>query len=204
MILAAAGLAALFWLFGSLFGLFDFGGRTIDRSQPPLLVKLTDLSQYHAASANFEVIVDLEKDTKYVPSFIAGQRSLMVAAGSVDAQVDFSQLKDDKVQVSEDRRSVHIVLPAPTFTDVTLDNDRTYVASRSRGLLDRVGGVFTGNPTNDQPLYQAADAKLTDAAKNTDLLKLGETNTRNMLESMLRSLGFENIAVDFEQPPGTP
>ena len=163
LLLAAIGIAAVFVLAGNIFGFLDFGERTIDRSQPPLLVSLTDLSEYRAASANFEVIVDLEKDTKYLPDFIKGQRVIMVAAGNVDASVDFSSLKDENIEVSEDRKSVRITLPAPKLSEVRLDNDNTYVADRQRGLADRVGGVF-GNPVNDQTLYQAAEDKLATAA----------------------------------------
>ena len=73
LVLAAVGLAAIFLLAGNIFGFLDFSEKTIDRSQPPLLNSLTDLSEYRAASANFQVVVDLEKDTKYLPDFIKGQ-----------------------------------------------------------------------------------------------------------------------------------
>jgi hypothetical protein len=197
------GIAAVFMIAGNIFGFLDFGfgSKTIDRSQPPLLVELTDLSEYHASSANFNVIIDLEKDTKYLPDFISGQRALMVAAGTVDATVDFSGLKDENISVSEDRKSVTITLPPPTLSEVTLDHDRTYVESRNRGLLDRVGGAFSGNPSDDQPLYQAAETKLTEAAQASELRSLAEQNTRSMLESLLTSLGFEEVTVVFEQPP---
>jgi hypothetical protein len=199
LLLAAVGLAALFILAGNIFGFLDFSERTIDRSQPPLLVSLTDLSEYRAATANFEVVVDLEKDTKYLPDFIKGQRVIMVAAGNVDASVDFSGLKDENVVVSEDRKTVSITLPAPTLSDVRLDNDKTYVADRQRGLTDRIAGVF-GNPANDQHLYQAAEDKLATAASASQILDLAKTNTRAMLTALLTSLGFEHITVTFVEP----
>ena len=85
--------------------------------------------------------------------------------------------------------------------DVVLDHDNTYVESRQRGLIDRVGGVFTGNPSNDQPLYQAASDKLHEAATNSELRSLAEENTRTMLESLMTSAGFEEVVVNFEEPP---
>jgi hypothetical protein len=201
--LAAVGIAAVVMLAGNIFGLFSFGfgSTTIDRSQPPVLVKLTDLSEYHASQATFTEIIDLEKDTKYLPDFISGQRALMVAAGTVDATVDFSGLTEENVVVSEDRKSVTITLPPPELGEVVLDHDRTYVESRNRGLLDRVGSVFSGNPSNDQPLYQLAEAKLTEAAGASELRSLAETNTRSMLEGLMTSLGFEEVTVVFEYPP---
>ncbi|HEV8298577.1 MAG TPA: DUF4230 domain-containing protein [Acidimicrobiales bacterium] len=201
LLLAAVGLAAIFLLAGRMFGFLDFGSTTIDRSQPPVLVRLTDLAEYHAATANFEVIIDLEKDVKLLPDFLAGQRALMVAAGTVDAQVDFSKLKDENIEISPDKRHVRITLPAPELSDVVLDQERTYVSSRSRGLFDRIGGVFTGNPTDDQPLYEAAQEKLRIAAENTELRSLAATNTRSMLEQLLKSLGFETVEIVFVTPP---
>lgn len=199
LVLAAVGLAAIFLLLGNVFGFLDFSEKTIDRSQPPLLVSLTDLAEYRAASANFEVVVDLEKDTKYLPDFIKGSRVIMVAAGNVDASVDFSGLKDENVVVSPDRRTVTITIPKPSLTEVRLDHDKTYVADRQRGIADRVAGVF-GNPANDQFLYQAAEGKLSDAAKASTILDLAETNTRAMLTSLLKSLGFENVTITFVAP----
>ena len=199
LLLAAVGLAALFLLAGNVFGFLNFGERTIDRSQPPLLISLTDLSEYRAASANFQVVVDLEKDTKYLPDFIKGQRVIMVAAGNVDASIDFSRLRDESVEVSADRQTVRITLPAPKLSAVRLDNDKTYVADRQRGLADRVAGVF-GNPANDQFLYQAAETKLAEAAKASQILELAKTNTRAMLTSLLHSLGFTNVTVTFLEP----
>lgn len=199
VLLAAVGLAALFLLASNVFGFLNFGERTIDRSQPPLLNSLTDLSEYRAASANFQVVVDIEKDTKYLPDFIKGQRVIMVAAGNVDASIDFSRLKDESVEVSADRQTVRITLPAPTLSAVRLDNDKTYVADRQRGLADRIAGVF-GNPANDQFLYQAAETKLAEAAKGSQILELAKTNTRAMLTSLLHSLGFTNVTVTFVEP----
>lgn len=199
LLLAAVGLAAIFLLLGNVLGFLDFGEKTIDRSQPPLLTSLTDLAEYRAASANFQVVVDLEQDTKYLPSFIKGERVIMVAAGNVDAAVDFSALREENIEVSADRRTVRITLPAPKLTDVRLDNDKTYVADRQRGIADRIGGVF-GNPANDQHLYQAAETKLAEAAKSSTVLDLAKANTRAMLTSLLKSLGFENVTVTFVEP----
>ena len=202
-LLAAFGVVAVVLFMGNVFGFlnFGFGSKTIDRSQPPLLVQLTDLSEYHASSANFQVLIDLEKDTKYLPDFVSGQRALMVAAGTVDASVDFSGLKDENVVVSNGGDTVTITLPPPYVDDVVLDHDNTYVESRQRGLLDRVGGVFAGNPNNDQPLYQAATDKLSEAAANSELRSLAEKNTRTMLESLMTSAGYEEVIVNFVEPP---
>ena len=70
-------------------GLKDlFGTETHDRSGPALLESIQDISRYGAASGNFQVVVDLEKDTKFLPDAIRGSRTLYGGAGAVDADVD--------------------------------------------------------------------------------------------------------------------
>ncbi|CAM5245855.1 hypothetical protein STENM223S_06515 [Streptomyces tendae] len=67
-------------------GLKDlFGSETQDRSGPALLKSVQDISRYDAASGNFQVVVDLEKDAKFLPDAIRGNRTLYVGAGTVDA-----------------------------------------------------------------------------------------------------------------------
>jgi hypothetical protein len=174
-----------------------FETTTVDRSPPPVLQTLRDLSQYKAASASFEVIVDTERDVKYLPSFIAGERTLFVAVGSVDATVDFSALADSAVVMADDRGAVSIRLPRAVLAEPVVDTEQSRVAARSRGLFDRVAGIFQSEPTSDRPLYLAAEAKMADAAKATSLRERAEENTRIMLTSLLRSLGFERVTVTF-------
>jgi hypothetical protein len=66
-----------------------FSEEVVDRSRPALLESLADLEDYHAAKATFSVVVDLERDVRNVPSFLAGERTTYLAVGSVDGLVDF-------------------------------------------------------------------------------------------------------------------
>lgn len=178
-----------------------FSSETVDRSQPALLQSLADLSDYHAASGNFQVIIDTEEDTRFVPSFIRGERTVFVAGGSVDAVVDFSQLDERSIQVSPDRTSVSIVLPAPTLAEPTVDAGESRVVSRDRGVLDRIGSAFSDNPTSERPLLLAAEEKMEAAAAESDLRKRAEENTRRMLEGMLGALGYTSVNVTFSPTP---
>jgi hypothetical protein len=196
---AALAVAGRLDLFPSLPN--PFGSETIDRTQPALLQSLADLSEYHAATGNFQVIVDTEKDTRFVPSFIRGERTVYVAGGSVDAVVDFSQLDERSIQASPDRTSVSVVLPAPTLAEPTVDPEESRVVSRDRGLLDRVGSAFSDNPAGERSLALAAQDKMRAAAAESDLRRRAEDNTRRMLEGMLRALGYSEVTVTFSPTP---
>ncbi|GIF99570.1 DUF4230 domain-containing protein [Catellatospora citrea] len=175
-----------------------FAERTTDNSQPPLLLSIKDLSRFVAAEGNFEVIVDLKEDRKFIPDWLLNQRTLFVAAGTVEAYVDFSNVSDDKIVVSPDRKSVTITLPAPQVAEPKLDLDRSYVFAEERGLINRVGEFFDGDPNRQQETLLRAEQQLADAAKKSTLQQRAEENTRKTLESMMRSLGYTSVTVIFD------
>jgi hypothetical protein len=177
-----------------------FATRQVDRSQPVLLKAIEDLEVYKAATGNFQVVVDLEESSRGVPLVIKGQRTLFVAGGSVDAEVDFSTLDEGAIKVSGDGKRAEITLPRARLTQARVDPEQSRVFSRERGLLDRLGSVLSDNPTSERELYRLAQEKMEAAAASSDLLPQAERNTRAMLESMLRSLGFTEVSVTFRDP----
>lgn len=177
-------------------GLKDlFGTETHDRSGPALLQSIQDISRYDAASGNFQVVVDLEKDAKYLPDAIRGTRTLYVGAGTVDAYVDLGKVGEDDVTVNEDRTSATLKLPHAALGKPALDPDRSYAVSKQRGLFDRIGDLFSDNPNSEQAVQQLAAKHIGAAAKESALTKRAEGNTTAMLKGLLHSLGFKEVKV---------
>jgi hypothetical protein len=196
-------LVGAYVVFGSLGGClpsFDnpFRTETRDRSSPVVLKSIQDLERFQAATGHFEVIVDVEKDTRFVPSAIRGERVLFVAVGDVEAGVDFSGLDEDAVRVSDGRRTIELELPHAEFFDATVDPTRSYVYDRDRGLIDRVTSLFEDNPTSERELYLLAEEKLLASAQSgSGILGRAEQNTRRMLTGLLRALGFTSVTIRF-------
>ncbi|MFI5567189.1 DUF4230 domain-containing protein [Streptomyces sp. NPDC051740] len=179
-------------------GLKDlFGTETEDRSGPALLESIQDISRYDAASGNFQVVVDLEKDAKFLPDAVRGSRTLYVGAGTVDAYVDLGKLDKDDVRVDDDRTSATLRLPHARLGRPALDPERSYAVSKQRGLFDRLGDLFSDNPNSEQAVQKLAVRHIGDAAKESGLTTRAETNTTEMLEGLLRSLGFEEVRVSY-------
>ncbi len=174
-----------------------FSSRTTDRSAPPLLKSLSDLSQYQAATGDFQVLVDVEHDVSHVPTILKGERTLFQAQGTVDAYVDFGTLGDSAIVKSADGKGVTVTLPPASLSVPRVDPAASRVVSRQRGVLDRLGGVLSDNPTSERELYIAAQDKMATAAKSGGLQQRAEDNTRTMLTKMLRSLGYTDITVKF-------
>ncbi|MFF7162219.1 DUF4230 domain-containing protein [Streptomyces sp. NPDC008086] len=179
-------------------GLKDlFGTETNDRSGPALLQSIQDMSRYDAASGNFQIVVDLEKDAKFLPDAIRGTRTLYVGAGTVDAYVDLGKVGEDDVTVDGDRTSATLRLPHAALGKPALDPDRSYAVSKERGLLDRLGDLFSDNPNGEQAVQKLAVKHIGDAAKESGLTARAETNTTGMLEGLLHSLGFKEVKVTY-------
>jgi hypothetical protein len=155
------------------------------------------MSRYQAATGNYQVIVDLEKDARFLPDAVRGTRTLYVGAGTVGAYVDLGRVGKDGVTVSDDRRSAVLTLPRARLDEARLDPKRSYVFTKERGLLDRFGDFFGSNPGGEQELNRLAAQKIQDAAKESDLGPRAEQNTRAMLQGLLRSLGFTTVEVRF-------
>jgi hypothetical protein len=176
------------------------GQDVVDRSTTPLLLALDDLAQYHAATGTFQVVVDREVDTRYVPSVISGERVSFLATGTVDAYVDFTGLDADRVTLSPDGSSATIELPAPRLDEVRIDPAESRVLDRDRGLLERVGDAVGDDPVDDTALFALAEDRLAAAAAASDLRGRAEDNTRDVLTGLARSLGVDEVEVTFAEP----
>jgi hypothetical protein len=175
-----------------------FAETTVDRSGPAVLKSIQDLHEYHAATGDFQQVVDLEKDTA-LPSGLLGSRTLFIAYGSVDATVDFSTIGDGAVEVSDNRLSATITLPTPQLSEARIDPTRSYVYDHDEGVFNEIGDLFSTDENGQQELYVIAEERITASARQgSGLVARAQENTRAMLTSMLTALGFETVLVNFE------
>jgi hypothetical protein len=213
--LPTRGLRALFWLVATIgvvmllvFGAQQagwlpefknpFAKQTTDRSQPPLLKSIQDLSRYVAAEGNFQVIIDNQQNRKYIPDFLLNDRILFVAAGSVEAFVDFDKIAEGAIKESGDHRTAEITLPGPQLGKPNLDLDNSHVFSTQRGAYNRIKDLFASDPGRMQEVYKQAEERIAEAAISSGLRQRAEENTRKMLEGLLKSLGYTSVTVKFE------
>jgi hypothetical protein len=172
-----------------------FATQTKDRSGPAVLKSIQDLSRYEAAAGQFQVVVDVDKEAKYIPSPLKGKRTLFVGNGSVDAYVDFGKLSSGAVTVDSSRTVATIKLPHAQLEPTTLDPKHSYVFATQTGLLDKIGQFFSGNPNDQQQLYVLAAQKIQTAAQQSGLQDRADQNTKLMLTNLLKGLGFKTVTV---------
>ncbi len=173
-----------------------FRTTTTVRSQPPLLKSITSLSRYEAASGSFQVVVELSKQTAFLPSFIAGSQTLFIGVGTDIAYVNFAHLRGSAIRVTAGH-TVTLALPKAQLEPAVLNVSQSYVFAQQQGLLNRVGDFFSGNPNSQQEVYILAQRRIQSAARSSSLLADAQRNTTAMLTGMLTSLGFRHIAIDY-------
>jgi len=162
-----------------------------------LLKSITALSRYEAASGSFQVVINLSRQTSFIPSFLEGSDTLFVGQGTEIAYVNFGQLSGNAIQVSADRTSVTVDLPKAQLEPAVLNVSQSYVFAEQQGLLNRIGNFFSGNPNSQQQVYILAQQRIEAAAKKSPLLSEAQRNTTGMLDGMLHSLGFQQVTVRF-------
>lgn len=205
LVIAGAALVVILVALGGFGGLIPglnlpFSTKNVDRSQPPLLREIESIGEFHAASGNFQAVIDLEKDTRFVPSFIKGERTVMVVVGSVDAGVDLKKLPPGTVIENSDD-NVSVTLPPVELFPARVDPDRSSVAGRSRGLVDRLTGVFGDEPGSERELMALGGKKLSEAAASSPELRArAKRNTRALITNLFEQAGYSEVTVKFREP----
>lgn len=202
-IVAATTAVVALALGASLLGFPSFGNpfasETVVRDHAAVLQSLEEIAELRAATGEYQVVIDIEDKTRFVPGFLKGERTTFLAQGAVDALVDLGELDADSVIVAEDG-SVTVLLPPARLADPVVDHEASGVLDRDRGVLDRVGGVFSDAPTSDKDLYLEAERRLADAAADSDLLATGQANAAATVEQLLREAGIEDVRIIFAEP----
>ena len=179
-----------------LLDLDPFGSERTERVDPAVLTALSDADELRAATAELEVVVEVEDDTRFLPDVLSGQQTTFLAAGTVDAIVDLGAAV---IKPTADG-GVVVSLPMPVLDGVHVDSERSRVLDRDRGFFDRVGDAFTDDPDDDSDLYLLAEDELVRAAADTELLTQAQDSARTTVVGLLNEAGVADVMVVFATP----
>ena len=172
-----------------------FASERTERVDPAVLTALQELDELHAASAELQVVVEVDDDTRFLPDAVSGRNTTFLAAGSVDAVVELG----DATITEQADGSVTVVLPRPVLDDPTVDHENSRILDRDRGLFDRVADAVGEGP-DEADVYRLAADSLEDAAAETDLLEQAEESATRTVEELLADAGVEDVKVEFAAP----
>ena len=128
-------------------------------------------------------------------SFLFGDRLLLVAHGKVIAGVDLEKLGPENLRVEDNVLFVN--LPEPEIFIATLDNEKSYIYDREKGILT------SGDVNLETIARQAAEQEIEKAALEDGILELARQNAENYLSRLFRDIG-KYSEVIFERPTPEP
>jgi len=182
-------------LVGVLLGIYGprwLKGREEPKPLPDVITQVRELSRLEGVSYHVERVVDLKDNQQALFGLVKAEDAiLLVASGDVTAGVDLGKLRDGDVVVAPDRSSVTIHLPPAEVFSAKLDNDRTYVHTRATDLLAK------RKESLETDARKAAERTLQSAAEDAGIARRAEESVKRTVESLVRSLGFSKVAVDF-------
>lgn len=168
---------------------------TIYPSAATVIEGVQALSRLETASYQIEKVITAESGQGPL-GFLFGDKLLLIAYGKMIAGVDLSQIGPSDLQTTDDG-TVYVRLPPAEVFVATLDNSRTYV-------YDRRTGVAGMNAQLETSARQEAERLMLQAAIENGLLETAEDNARNVLRSLILSLGFRHVIFVKEMPTPTP
>ena len=179
-------------------GLANYGGRLpllgplfveepVRTTTSPVVVEgIQELDRLATVRWTESVVITRESGGTQLEQFLTGERVLLVATGEVEAGVDLAEMDEDDVRVDGDR--VTVDLPEPQVLSSSLDEERTRVYNRDRGLLN-----LGADDVLVQEARQDAEAEVVSTAEANGILETAERNAEESVRAFVTTLGFEEV-----------
>jgi hypothetical protein len=162
----------------------------IDASRPSVIAQIQKLQRLETVVFGMDKIVVGERESKYLPKFLAGDRLLLIVFGEVTAGIDLSRVQASDVDVDPEGPVIRLKIPAPEIFSTRLDNERTRVYSRETGLFSRV------DPDLETDVRREAERQVRQAAVEGGIMDTAKSNAGTTLTAFLQGLGFASVTVE--------
>ena len=161
---------------------------------PNVVLAMRDLSRLETSSYHMERVIELTDDQTHLFGLVKSRDALLlVAVGDVTAGVDLGKLGDGDVETDWAKRKVRVRLPAPEIFSTALDNARTHVVTRSTDILAQRHEDLEGKARAE------AESSMKGGAVDAGILDRAQAGAEREVRSLLKSLGFEQVDVDFKK-----
>ncbi len=155
---------------------------------PVVVEGIKELDQLATVRWTESVPVTRETGGDILDRLFSGEKVIVIATGKVEAGVDLGDIDKDQVSVNGD--SVTIDLPEPEILSASLDEERTRVYDRDFSPLN-----FRPDDDLVEEARLQAVQKITDAARENEILDTAEHNAEDSVRAFVTTLGFEEVRV---------
>jgi len=167
---------------------------TVVRPTPNVLLAVRDLARLESTSFHMERVIDLSERQSQLFGLIETEDAiLLVAVADVSAGVDLGKLGEGDVKADPMTKVAEITLPKPEIFHTELDNDRTYVHTRSTGILAKRQEKL------ETKARQEAERTLVESAREAGIEKRAADNAKRVVEELVRQLGYEKVSVSVKE-----
>jgi hypothetical protein len=157
---------------------------------PPPPLGIQRLNQLATAKQTIQVVVTEKQNAhilrKPLPEFLTGERVLLVAVGNVEAGINMDEV--DKEDVHVVGKKVTIVLPDAKILSSSLDEDKTRLYDRDRGLLK-----IRGNDALLDKARRDAEDRIVDIAKENGIVEQAQNNAKDSIRTLLLNSGYKKV-----------
>jgi len=158
-----------------------------------IVEEINDLARLETQSYSFQDVLQIERNQDSLWG-VFGESLLFVAYGEVIAGVDLAKMEPEDLQVLGPTK-VAVRLPEAEILVAALDNHRSYVADRDRGLL---AGVDADLETT---IRQEAESRMLDAALENGIIQGAGDGAQEFIAHFLSELGFTEIEFSHAELP---
>ena len=153
---------------------------------PVVVEGIKELDQLATVRWTESVPVTRETGGDILDRLFSGEKVIVIATGKVEAGVDLGDINKD--DVSANGESVTIDLPEPKILSASLDEERTRVYDRDFSPLN----IRPNDDLVEEARLQAVE-KITDAARENEILDTAEHNAEDSVRAFVTTLGFEEV-----------
>jgi len=182
---------ALVWLSTGL-GLLHLiralrGQPTVNVDQPTIVRQIQQLQRLETVSYTADKIISGGHANAYLPTFLAGDRLLLVVHGEVVAGINLADLRPGDVEIQALKVSLH--LPPAEVLSTRIDSAKTRVYSRETGLFS------SPDPNLESEVRAEAERELQQDALQDGILKTAADNAGSTITGMLKGFGFQEVDI---------
>ena len=162
-------------------------------STPNVLVAVRDMARLEPAEVHVEKVIDLTDTQSHMFGLVqATDAILLVAVGQATLGVDLSKLTEADISMDLTSKTATLHLPAPEVFQAGLDENATYVYTRTTSVLAK---------RNEQLETQArreAVAAIRKAADTPEMKTRAKVQAEKQITSLVRQLGAERVNITWK------
>jgi len=151
-----------------------------------LISEIQKLARLETATVNSEQILQATRNPDQLWGAL-GETMTFVAYGQVIAGIDLVNFAADDISVINSD-AIAIRLPTAKIFSVIIDNQKSYVASRTKGILASV------DKDMESKIRQQAETSCQENAIKQGIIVKANTNAQDFIRNFLQSFGFTNIS----------